>query len=302
MKKSQKRNKMSIKIDDVISTKIKGVKTSVSCDYCHRNFLKKSDLMRHVKRHKNEKDFCCEECGSSFRLKQTLDRHKQTHSKSPFTCDVCQSIYKSQKTLENHFNKLHQERTVLHANDDVVVATKFISQNIESESEISDDASTHQRVETLQNDLNQLPDDELDEKRVKQDKSPKRRDGKSYSTCSTCSKRFSKPVDLRRHIDAVHEKRKNFTCSFEGCTKSFSLKCTLQRHLVTHESSVEDRNLVVCNICHKKLSTTASLKLHQRIHDNIKPHSCQVCQMSFRTPGNLKSHSRVHSKNSIVVM
>jgi KRAB domain-containing zinc finger protein len=276
-------------------------KISVSCDFCHQSFLKKSDLLRHIKRHTNEKDFTCEKCGSKFRLKQTLMRHMQTHMKTFHICGICQSEYKTQKALENHSNKLHSGRIVLHSND--FVNTQSSEQEIELESDVSNDTPNALRVDLSQNDLNQVMTMVVDvvKIRVEKDKLLKNQldenSEKSSLSCSSCGKTFSKPADLRRHVDTVHEKIRRFVCSIDGCGKSFGLKCTLQRHLMTHNSCVEKRKLVECGTCHKKLSTTGSLKHHQRIHDNIKPYSCHVCQLSYRTPGNLKSHmSRIHSK------
>lgn len=285
------------------------------CIYCDKNFLKPSDLDRHIRTHTNERIFECTKanCKKAFKLKDTLNRHLATHEDKNFTCIVCSSTYMSKKTLQNHMRvhrhisfELLQTAQPLHvpASDVIVeeiyeeitdnnsiplsdllcdVNTSFLSLN-SSATEIN-----HVEIESFEMMKKIEEVQAVDESIVVEQKIPT----KNKLVCETCGKSFAKPIDLRRHCDAVHEKKRPFKCFNEDCGKSFSLKCTRDRHQETHKNH---RKLVTCKFCFKVLSSQSSLEFHMRIHENLKPHKCSECTLMFRTPGNLKSHLKVHFK------
>lgn len=190
---------------------------------------------------------------------------------------------------ENHFDTAIQEQKEL---IDELAKTFVSLQEIVTDEILND--FFKEEVEPLRVPCAALsvlqPTQEVDECKEMNTSEPKRK-----QQCNFCSKHFSKPNDLKRHLEAVHEKKKPFVCTIAGCAKSFSLKQTLDRHSVTHR---QQRNGVECLTCKKVLSTTYSLNLHQRIHKDVKPHQCLQCASSFRTSGNLKSHLRTHMKES----
>jgi uncharacterized Zn-finger protein len=53
--------------------------------------------------------------------------------------------------------------------------------------------------------------------------------------CPICSKVLSRKEHLKRHIESVHEKKKNFTCS--RCSKAYSRKDLLENHKCAAGSS-----------------------------------------------------------------
>jgi uncharacterized Zn-finger protein len=53
--------------------------------------------------------------------------------------------------------------------------------------------------------------------------------------CSICSKVFSRKSALQRHIESIHENKKNFTCS--RCFKAFTRKESLENHKCVPGSS-----------------------------------------------------------------
>lgn len=300
--------------------------TSKRCMFCDKIFLKNSDLERHIRTHTNERAFKCSKCNKSFKLKNTLERHFKTHDKVIFTCVVCMSNYDSNKVLQNHIRRLHSSRQtyyVSYNNPQSAVNDEFVGTNLKADEvnqEITDskltsfsdllcdtlddtrESSSPHNSKTIEINHVEIGNEEIVRATDKvkevskaivevQERQPGRK-----QFCDACGKGFKKPIDLKRHHDAVHDKKRPFVC--QACGKSFSLKCTLTRHTEIHDS--EERKFVSCGICLKMFSSKSSLNLHQRLHKNLKPFKCQQCTSAFRTSGHLKSHLKTHSRKSIV--
>lgn len=261
------------------------------CLYCDKKFLNRFDNKRHMRTHTNERLFQCEKCTKTFKLKQTLERHQRIHVESKsFDCTICLSYFKSQKVLNNHIQRLHNNPQLSDTSNKP--ADKEVIETV-----IGDFSSTILN-RTFISEINQVENEVVVAEEIEVNSVPPQKLLRKDLKCLTCGKSFTKPIDLRRHSDSVHNKKKPFFCSVEQCGKSFSLKCTRNRHMQLHK---EKRNLVTCDVCFKSLSCESSLKFHSRIHLNIKPLSCSFpqCALSFRTPGNLKSHLKTHMKVSV---
>ena len=97
-------------------------------------------------------------------------------------------------------------------------------------------------------------------------------DGKSI--CSICSKQFSKPSQLRLHIN-IHYFERPFRC--DSCAVSFRTK----GHLQKHRRSVSHYNKVNMNMTFGTPTT-----------DNPRPFKCADCKIAFRIHGHLAKHLR----------
>lgn len=97
-------------------------------------------------------------------------------------------------------------------------------------------------------------------------------DGKSI--CTICSKQFSKPSQLRLHIN-IHYFERPFRC--DSCAVSFRTK----GHLQKHKRSVSHFNKVNMNMTFGTPTT-----------DNPRPFKCGDCKIAFRIHGHLAKHLR----------
>lgn len=94
------------------------------------------------------------------------------------------------------------------------------------------------------------------------------------SVCFICSKTFSKPSQLRLHIN-IHYFERPFRC--EACAVSFRTK----GHLQKHERSVSH---------HNKVSMASTFGAPTT--SNPRPFNCSDCKIAFRIHGHLAKHLR----------
>ena len=81
-----------------------------------------------------------------------------------------------------------------------------------------------------------------------------------------------------------------YTC--KECSKQFTLKGNLKRHLLTHAGVKPFK----CHTCNKGFSRKADLEIHQRVHTGEKPYPCPhvQCGKRFARISDLRSHERTH--------
>ncbi|KAA0159391.1 hypothetical protein FNF27_00369 [Cafeteria roenbergensis] len=83
-------------------------------------------------------------------------------------------------------------------------------------------------------------------------------------TCEQCGRTFSRPAHLRRHVMAVHERRRPYQC--DQCGASFAAS--------------SDRNAHV-----------------SQVHQRVRPFVCPQCDTDFARRSHLRSHlAKVHGE------
>ena len=105
-----------------------------------------------------------------------------------------------------------------------------------------------------------------------------------FHLCKFCG--FSAHVErhLREHIAVVHEKRKDWMCTY--CGESFASTNQLKHHTEKEHSSL----VYTCPQCSKQFKVRRELYRHLQVHQAIRPHKCTLCdQRSFKKYG-LKVH------------
>ncbi|KAI5712606.1 hypothetical protein M8J75_009807 [Diaphorina citri] len=106
--------------------------------------------------------------------------------------------------------------------------------------------------------------------------------------CESCSQTFCWRPHLNFHQAQVHGRK--FPC--ENCTKVFSDPSNLQRHIRTHHVGARQH---ACQECGKTFATSSGLKQHTHIHSSVKPFRCEVCHKAYTQFSNLCRHKRMHA-------
>lgn len=172
------------------------VKFLKKCHYCPKLFSNRSGRLYHEEQsHFHRRRFQCDQCESSFGLKQTLMNHirnKHSNNVRNFHCDFpsCEKTYKTKSALHNH-RIYHSDDPKWHCN----YCTKKFHFNFL----LQQHETTH---------LGQ-------------------KSGKSFD-CEVCKKSFNTRNKLTKHR-GIHDSNK-YACTREGCT----FKGNLKRYLIAH--------------------------------------------------------------------
>ncbi|XP_069499084.1 uncharacterized protein [Ambystoma mexicanum] len=84
---------------------------SHKCTYCEKNFLQRSQLMIHLKMHRNEKVLACSVCDKCFITKSRLLNHKRCHMDGRlYKCTECDKSFTQHSQLCKHQQSHTDER------------------------------------------------------------------------------------------------------------------------------------------------------------------------------------------------
>lgn len=86
-----------------------------------------------------------------------------------------------------------------------------------------------------------------------------------------------------------------FPCYYPACTKAFSTKFNLRRHVNVSHLSIR---AFQCPVCSKHFASKQNLREHGFIHTGEKPFVCQFegCDRRYRQASQLAFHRRCHYK------
>ena len=78
------------------------------CDLCGTSYRQKITLQRHKLTHSKVNSFHCTTCGKYFRHKHYLVQHERVHTGSkPFPCTQCDKAFTQRSNLAKHEKQKH---------------------------------------------------------------------------------------------------------------------------------------------------------------------------------------------------
>ncbi|PMD36558.1 hypothetical protein L207DRAFT_515079 [Hyaloscypha variabilis F] len=210
--------------DKHLQTHIKGSHThdrSYHCDWegCKKSFLTSTRLKRHKEVHKGHDRFRCTAyppCNQTFRKHQTLQRHiRSEHLElapypctyiDPITGEACNAGFDGAVGLRKHEERVHG-------------AAQFFCPQCTVPGAFGPDGTPIHLGFTTETQL---------QSHVK----------KEHANCPFCDLKCSSQRELQNHIDSQHsgkslEERKKISCTYLGCTKRFTKPGNLKIHIRT---------------------------------------------------------------------
>ena len=292
------------------------------CDVCGKKFTEKSTLKKHSRIHTNIKPFQCDVCGKDFSQSYHFKIHQRIHTGlKPHKCGACALEFVDRSNLNKHMMNKHSDGSNNGSHD----ATLNNGSHDATLNNGSHDATLNNGChdETLRCDVcekgfinswklkmhqrihsNDRPHqcDECGKRFV--DKSSMTRHVRTHTqvkpfSCDKCERCFNQSGSLRRHQQNRHEKagcnsiksstklQKQHQCNV--CTKMFSLKHQLKRHLLTHSRN----RMFTCDECGRAYKSQSSLRKHQIAHGQ-SGFKCEICHKQFYSIKGLKKHGKMH--------
>ncbi|KAM9630169.1 zinc finger and BTB domain-containing protein 40 isoform 6-T9 [Morphnus guianensis] len=308
---------------EVHGAKKKKKRLPVVCDICGREFAHASGMQYHkLTEHFDEKPFSCEECGAKFAANSTLKNHLRLHTGDrPFMCKHCLMTFMQASALAYHTKKKHAEGKMYACQycDAVFAQSIELSRHVRTHTgdkpyvcrecgkgfRQANGLSIHLR--TFHN-----IEDPYDCKKCRMSfatlqehrKHVHEAHSREYHPCPTCTKVFSAPSLLERHM-VTHVGGKPFSC--EICDKAYQQLSGLWYHNRTHHPDVfaaqnhrsSRFSSLQCSSCDKTFSSTAAHRKHVKTeHTDVKFHKCETCKELFPTLALLQVHVKCRHSGS----
>ncbi|KAM6236674.1 zinc finger and BTB domain-containing protein 40 isoform 1-T2 [Spheniscus humboldti] len=296
----------------------------VACDICGREFAHASGMQYHkLTEHFDEKPFSCEECGAKFAANSTLKNHLRLHTGDrPFMCKHCLMTFMQASALAYHTKKKHAEGKMYACQycDAVFAQSIELSRHVRTHTgdkpyvcrecgkgfRQANGLSIHLR--TFHTDI----EDPYDCKKCRMSfatlqehrRHVHEAHSREYHPCPTCSKVFSAPSLLERHM-VTHVGGKPFSCDI--CDKAYQQLSGLWYHNRTHHPDVfaaqnhrsSKFSSLQCSSCDKTFSSTAAHRKHVKAeHTDVKFHECETCKELFPTLALLQVHVKCRHSGS----
>jgi len=287
----------------------------MQCDICHKNFISKEAIRKHVLIHVKVKPYQCLLCLKTFVTRKALEGHQD--KKMKFLCKICEIEFPCLSLLENHKKERHNNEF------ECETCRKFF----ENSKKLSIHRKIHRSKRKLVRHHCESCEKSFCSKTSLKNHQIVERHGVMESIkaevfhCEQCPKTFRLSQHLKSHQLNIHIKKKLFPCPkcktefsdvketqrhFKDCKKvvQYSYECDLCEKKFQIKSSVREHimkfhnNGKYCCFKNKKLaqfSSTRELFDHQKIHIGPLQFKCLKCKEIFKQFSFLENHvSNIH--------
>ncbi|XP_035713451.1 zinc finger protein 271-like isoform X2 [Folsomia candida] len=269
------------------------------CTKCSKMFHTKRDLTLHMVTHDPDAKVKCEVCGKISKNILALRCHMwglHSNRKRP-SCDACHRVFSTSTFLRLHIDAAHSawdrlrfpctvlgcEKTyqdkgslghhvrIEHAENPVRYPCILCEKDFKRKGDLEKHIPTH-TTEKAHNCVTC---------------------GRSFAHRWSMKRHeiFLNRSALQHHIRVTHENRRNNPCDF--CDKKFSKPSELKRR-VEARHPVNKELVHSCDRCEYKSYSKANLTGHRKRHNPAK-HGCYFCDKKFVIFAELVSHCRVHT-------
>ena len=245
------------------------------CKICDKAFRLKPNLKAHVEIHLDEKKYRCVTCGKRFNTSSQLSMHKQTHrTVKKFVCDLCGRGFKLQANFKAHIaTHLNEKRH----------ECKVCGKRFNTSSQISMHRKIHLEVKLFTCEFC----GRAFKTRPNFREHIKIHLNERQHVCNICGRGFNTNSALSGHRRTHSEKKTdNGEQQCTVCNETIKEgKLAFRKHMKTHPADYP------CNSCTKRFSRKSNLKRHLEVHSNVL-HECDQCDKAFNTTAKLTKHIR----------
>ena len=110
-------------------------------------------------------------------------------------------------------------------------------------------------------------------------------DQSSLKLCHICNFKTASNQNLKIHIEAKHEKIRNFSCPH--CDLKFYAKASMAGHIRAYHS---DEKRYKCEPCGLAFSLATKLNVHLRVVHEGQKFACEICGSEYNRQESLKKH------------
>lgn len=118
--------------------------------------------------------------------------------------------------------------------------------------------------------------------------------------CEKCGQGFYNRSKLKKHMKIKSDCKQKawfmngaYVCKF--CFAEFDVMMDRDRHISRIHTNEKVRNSYMCTVCGKDFARSQTLKVHMKIHFQIRDYKCTECDASFVQKHHLDQHMRTHT-------
>lgn len=193
----------------------------------------------------SSKTYLCSTCGKAFRSKDTLLRHKMSHTGAkPFSCDICKKGLSSAVSLKEHKAK-HSEQKLYECS----ICGRGFRQNSSYRRHLitHSKASPHECCVCKRR---------FAQRAYLRSHMRKHTGERPYLCDPPCCKSFAHLSDLKRHR-VLHTGKRPYNCDI--CGSSFADRSSRRRHQKDHENKPWN---YACKVCKSSFKKATQLEKH----------------------------------------